>query len=135
MVGLGGKIDPEYRCRLPPQDSVQRNQAIANHRMERRVTENGSVHRHGLRVRGLVIWPYAKRGHIDHQQLSFDAYLKFIEDAFLGGQRLDPHTDGRPDPVPTSARTRAASVIYATTSTSTNSPAGRCNSRPCLPPS
>jgi len=30
--------------------------------------------------------------------LSFDAYNKFIEDDFLGGQRLDPATDGRPDP-------------------------------------
>ena len=27
-----------------------------------------------------------------------DAYLKFIEDDFLGGARLDPRTDGRPDP-------------------------------------
>jgi phospholipase C len=33
--------------------------------------------------------------------LSSDAYLKFIEDDFLGGQRLDPKTDGRPDPRPT----------------------------------
>src|SRR5207248_1916141 len=55
---------------------------------------------YGLRVPGLVISPYAKRGHIDHQVLSFDAYLKFIEDDFLGGQRLDPRTDGRPDPRP-----------------------------------
>ena len=30
-----------------------------------------------------------------------DAYLKFIEDDFLGGQRIDPTTDGRPDPRPT----------------------------------
>ena len=29
-----------------------------------------------------------------------DAYLKFIEDDFLDGQRLDPSTDGRPDPRP-----------------------------------
>ena len=35
------------------------------------------------------------------QTLSFDAYLKFIEDDFLGGARLDPTTDGRPDPRPT----------------------------------
>ena len=55
---------------------------------------------YGLRVPGLVISPYAKRGYIDHQPLSFDAYLKFIEDDFLGGQRLDPRTDGRPDPRP-----------------------------------
>jgi phospholipase C len=55
---------------------------------------------YGLRVPGLVISPYAKRGYIDHQTLSFDAYLKFIEDDFLGGARLDPKTDGRPDPRP-----------------------------------
>jgi hypothetical protein len=47
-----------------------------------------------------VISPYAKRGYIDHQTLSFDAYVKFIEDDFLSGQRLDPQTDGRPDPRP-----------------------------------
>ena len=62
-----------------------------------RVDENG----YGLRVPGLVISPYAKRGYIDHHTLSFDAYNKFIEDDFLGGQRLDPGTDGRPDPRPT----------------------------------
>src|SRR6202171_4245065 len=56
---------------------------------------------YGLRVPGLVISPYALQGVIDHQTLSFDAYLKFIEDVFLGGQRLDPTTDGRPDPRPT----------------------------------
>ena len=55
---------------------------------------------YGLRVPGLVISPYAKQGYIDHQTLSFDAYAKFIEDDFLGGQRLDPKTDGRPDPRP-----------------------------------
>jgi phospholipase C len=52
---------------------------------------------YGLRVPGLVISPYARRGYIDHQTLSFDAYLKFIEDDFLGGQRINPQTDGRPD--------------------------------------
>jgi phospholipase C len=55
---------------------------------------------YGLRVPGLVISPYARRGYIDHQTLSFDAYVKFIEDDFLHGQRLDPRTDGRPDPRP-----------------------------------
>jgi phospholipase C len=55
---------------------------------------------YGLRVPGLVISPYARHGYIDHQTLSFDAYVKFIEDDFLGGQRLDPRTDGRPDPRP-----------------------------------
>jgi phospholipase C len=55
---------------------------------------------YGLRVPGLVISPYAKPGYIDHQTLSFDAYLKFIEDVFLNGQRIDPATDGRPDSRP-----------------------------------
>lgn len=54
----------------------------------------------GFRVPGLVISPYARRGYIDHQTLSFDSYVKFIEDVFLGGKRLDPRTDGRPDPRP-----------------------------------
>jgi phospholipase C len=53
---------------------------------------------YGLRVPGLVLSPYARRGYIDHQVLSFDAYLKFIEDVFLHSQRLNPATDGRPDP-------------------------------------
>ncbi len=55
---------------------------------------------YGLRVPGIVISPYARRGYVDHQVLSHDAYLKFIEDDFLGGQRLDPSTDGRPDSRP-----------------------------------
>jgi len=55
---------------------------------------------YGLRVPGLVISPYARHGYIDHQILSHDAYLKFIEDDFLGGERLDPKTDGRPDSRP-----------------------------------
>jgi len=54
----------------------------------------------GLRVPGLVISPYARKGYVDHQTLSFDSYLRFIENDFLGGQRLDPRTDGRPDPRP-----------------------------------
>jgi phospholipase C len=59
------------------------------------------VNGYGLRVPGLVISPYAKRGYIDHQILSFDAYVKFIEDDFLGSRRIDPRTDGRPDRRPT----------------------------------
>src|SRR5947207_3701608 len=55
---------------------------------------------YGLRVPGLVISPYARRGYVDHQVLSSDAYLKFIEDDFLRGARIDPRTDGRPDPRP-----------------------------------
>jgi hypothetical protein len=60
------------------------------------VDQNG----YGLRVPGLVISAYARKGFVDHQTLSFDAYAKFIEDDFLGGQRLNPATDGRPDPRP-----------------------------------
>jgi phospholipase C len=52
---------------------------------------------YGIRVPGLVISPFAKAGVVDHQQLSHDAYLKFIEDDFLAGARLNPKTDGRPD--------------------------------------
>ena len=55
---------------------------------------------YGLRVPAIVISPYAKKGYIDHQVLSFDAYNKFIEDDFLHGARLNPRTDGRPDPRP-----------------------------------
>ena len=61
------------------------------------VDQNG----YGLRVPALLISPYARKGFIDHQILSHDAYLKFIEDIFLGGQRLNPLTDGRPDSRPT----------------------------------
>ena len=60
------------------------------------VNQNG----YGLRVPAMVISPYAKRGYVNHQTLSFDAYNNFIEDDFLNGQRLDPATDGRPDPRP-----------------------------------
>jgi phospholipase C len=67
-----------------------------DHVVPPRVDLNG----YGFRVPAMVISPYAKSGFIDHQILSFDAYLKFIEDDFLGGRRLDPRTDGRPDPRP-----------------------------------
>ena len=59
----------------------------------------------GIRVPGLVISPYAQSGMIDHQTLSTDSYLKFIEDDFLGGARIDPATDGRPDSRPFVAET------------------------------
>jgi len=52
---------------------------------------------YGFRVPALVISPYARRGYVDHQILSSDAYLKFIEDDFMAGARLNPVTDGRPD--------------------------------------
>jgi phospholipase C len=68
-----------------------------DHVVPPRVDVNG----YGLRVPGLVISPYAKQGFIDHQTLSHDAYLKFIEDDFIAGSRIDPLTDGRPDSRPT----------------------------------
>jgi phospholipase C len=55
---------------------------------------------YGFRVPALVISPWARHGYIDHQVMSFDAYDKLIEDLFLNGQRLDPLSDGRPDPRP-----------------------------------
>jgi phospholipase C len=61
-----------------------------------KVDENGC----GLRVPGLVISPFARKGFIDHQVLSHDAYVKFMEDIFLNSARIDPATDGRPDPRP-----------------------------------
>jgi phospholipase C len=61
------------------------------------VDENG----YGLRVPSLLISPWAKAGSIDHQTLTFDAYLKLIEDRFLGGARIDPARDGWPDSRPT----------------------------------
>ena len=64
-----------------------------DHVMPPNIDENG----YGMRVPGIVISPYSRPGYIDHQQLSHDAYLKFIEDDFLGGARLDPATDGRAD--------------------------------------
>ena len=82
----------------------------------RHIDANG----YGLRVPGLVISPYAKQGYIDHQTLSFDAYLKFIEDDFLGGQRLDPKTDGRPIRDPMCARTHRTLGDLRRTSTSPN---------------
>ena len=77
-----------------------------DHVVPPRIDGNG----YGLRVPGLVISPYAKQGAIDHTTLSFDSYLRLIEDRFLGGQRLDPKTDGRPDSRPT-VRERLANDV------------------------
>ena len=66
---------------------------------------------YGIRVPGLVISPYARRGFIDHQALSSDAYLKFIEDDFLAAARLNPKTDGRPDPRPDVRENLAGNII------------------------
>jgi hypothetical protein len=50
-----------------------------------------------------------------------DAYVKFIEDDFLGGQPLDPETDGRPDPRTTVRETVKAWRTSRRTSTSARS--------------
>lgn len=55
---------------------------------------------YGIRVPALVISPWVRGGTIDSQTLSFDAYLKLIQDRFLGGARLDPETMSRPDSRP-----------------------------------
>jgi phospholipase C len=52
---------------------------------------------YGTRVPAITISPWLGLGKFDHQILSFDAYLKFIEDMLLNGQRLTG--DGRPTPV------------------------------------
>jgi phospholipase C len=36
----------------------------------------------GIRVPGLIISPYAKQGYIDHTQLSFESWLKIVEERF-----------------------------------------------------
>jgi phospholipase C len=68
-----------------------------DHVVPPRVDENG----YGIRVPGIMISPWAKAGTIDGQTLTFDAYLKLIEDLFLSGERLDPETLSRPDSRPT----------------------------------
>ena len=73
------------------------------------VPPNVDVNGFGLRVPGIIISPYAKAGKIDHQSASFDGINRFIEDVFLNGQRIDPATDGRPDPRPDVRESLAAS--------------------------
>ncbi|MHB1582441.1 MAG: alkaline phosphatase family protein [Acidimicrobiales bacterium] len=55
---------------------------------------------YGLRVPAIVISPYSVANTVDHDVFSSDAIAKFIEDDFMGGARLDPATDGRPDSRP-----------------------------------
>jgi phospholipase C len=77
-----------------------------DHVVPPRIDGNG----YGLRVPGIVISPWVRPGTVQHTTLSFDSYLRLIEDRFLGGQRLDPATDGRPDRRPT-VREREANPI------------------------
>ena len=55
---------------------------------------------YGIRVPGIIISPWVKAGTIDHQIVSFDAYLKFVEDIFLSGQRIGGAAGLRPDSRP-----------------------------------
>ena len=61
------------------------------------VPPNVDLNGYGMRVPLIVISPYARKGWIDHDVLTSDAILKFVEDDFIGSLRLDPKTDGRPD--------------------------------------
>jgi phospholipase C len=54
----------------------------------------------GVRVPGLLISAYAKKGYIDHSVLSFASYATFFEDLFMDGARLDPAALGIPDARP-----------------------------------
>jgi phospholipase C len=55
----------------------------------------------GFRVPAITISPWVKAaGLVDKQVLSHDSYLRFIEDVFIDGDRIDPRTDGRPDSRP-----------------------------------
>ena len=64
------------------------------------VDENG----YGIRVPGLVISPYAKRGYIDHQTLSFDAYDEVHRGRLP--QRPTPRSPHRRPPRPATDRPR-----------------------------
>ena len=91
------------------------------------------VNGYGLRVPGIVISPYAKRGYVDHQTLSFDAYAsssKTTSSAASGSTRA-PTADPTPDP--TCARTSRSSATSSKTSTSTRRPDRRSCS-PSIPP-
>lgn len=54
----------------------------------------------GVRVPQLLISSWARAGYVDHAMYSHDSYARLVEDAFLGGERLDPTTLRRPDPRP-----------------------------------
>ena len=77
---------------------------------------------YGIRVPGTIISPWAKAGTIDHQIVSFDAYLKFIEDLFLGSQRIGGFGGVRPDPRPV-VRESLTSVTEPTGTGFTGQPA------------
>ena len=69
---------------------------------------------YGIRVPGLVISPYAKAGYIDHQTLSFDAYLK--------SSKTTSWQASASIPPPTAVRTRALTCARTSRSSGTCSP-------------
>jgi phospholipase C len=70
---------------------------------------------YGIRVPGIMISPWAKEGYIDHQILSSDAFLKFIEDRFLNGNRLDPSQPYMPPDARPNVRENEADLGDVTT--------------------
>jgi phospholipase C len=59
---------------------------------------------YGFRVPAFMISPWSARG-IDHATMSFDAFLRLIEDRFLNRQRLDGRNQGWPDSRPSTRET------------------------------
>ena len=86
------------------------------------VDENGW----GLRVPSLIISPWAKQGFIDHQTLSFDAYLKLIEDRFLEAAASTPRPTAGPTRGQRFGRRSSASATCPRTSISPRTRSRRC---------
>lgn len=82
------------------------------------VHENGrplrSMNGYGLRVPGLVISPYARPGFIDHQILSFDAFLKFTEDRSSEASAWTRRRTGDRTHAPPCGGTSKSSAIFGT---------------------
>ena len=45
---------------------------------------------YGTRVPLMVISPFAKKNYVDHTLVDQSSVLRFIEDNWLGGQRIQP---------------------------------------------
>jgi phospholipase C len=59
---------------------------------------------YGFRVPTFLVSPYAAQG-VNHDTMSFDAFLRLIEDRFLDRQRLDGENRGWPDARPSTRET------------------------------
>jgi phospholipase C len=60
-----------------------------------RPPREGTKVMYGPRAPAMVVSPWLGIGMLDHQTLSFDAYLKFIEDLWLGSQRVGLNAQGQ----------------------------------------